>query len=595
MVQRTTGSATKPTRAWNGHDEAEEGAVTYLDGVADRMAAGEGSRLSPELTARYRDRGQWREVDVARYLADALQQAPDRPAAVGLDGNGDLVRRLTYSELDDLSRRLATGLRTLGVGSGDTVSVMLSNRVEFPALVFAIARLGAVYSGIPVTYGRHEVAFMLGRARTKVLVVVASHGRQDLVEVARRAREDNPHVEHVVVLDGAAPTGPGWTTFDGLAAHSPIEDEPPVDPGRIAFIGFTSGTTNEPKAVVHIHRTVDALVRAWPEHLGPDSLGNPLVNLVMSPVGHGTGFYWGVLMTTMLAGTGVYLERWSPRAGLRALREQQVTAMVGSPTFLADLLDEEGADAANLPHLTLVSIPGAPIPRSLVPRGRIQLGTSVLPSWGMTECGIGISATPSLPRERMEQTDGVAVDGFEARVVGADDSALPAGQEGDLQVRGPGLFVGYLDRADFTAEAFTTDGWFRTGDRGRIDDDGMVTLLGRTKDIIIRGGENIPVVAIEDLLYRHPAVTDAAVVGVPDPRLGERAEAIVSLRGGQAVTLDDICDFLLQMGLSKRFLPEGLTVLAEMPKTMSGKIRKVDLRQSLADRAERPPAPATKA
>ena len=169
------------------------------------------------------------------------------------------------------------------------------------------------------------------------------------------------------------------------------------------------------------------------------------------------------------------------------------------------------------------------------------------------------------------------------------------GQEGDLQVRGPGLFVGYLDRADFTAEAFTTDGWFRTGDRGRIDDDGMVTLLGRTKDIIIRGGENIPVVAIEDLLYRHPAVTDAAVVGVPDPRLGERAEAIVSLRGGQAVTLDEICDFLLQMGLSKRFLPEGLTVLAEMPKTMSGKIRKVDLRQSLADRAERPPAPATKA
>src|SRR5690242_1257316 len=202
------------------------------------MMAGEGSRLNAELIEHYRRHGHWRDVNIASYLGEAVSRAPHRLAAIGVDASGEVVRSLSYAELDDLSRRLASGLRGLGVGSGDTVSVMVSNRVEFPALVFAIARIGAVYSGIPVTYGRHEVAFMARRARTKVLVINATHGRQDLVALAREARGENPHLEHVVVLDGVAPAEPGWTAVEALAACSPAGDETAVDSSRIAFIGF---------------------------------------------------------------------------------------------------------------------------------------------------------------------------------------------------------------------------------------------------------------------------------------------------------------------------------------------------------------------
>ena len=544
---------------------------------------GAGSRLDASLIAHYRESGLWRDRALGSYLDDAVRAVPERTAAISLGSTGERVRSLTYAELDDLTDRVSAGLRALGVTAGDTVSVMLPNCAEFPAVAFGITRLGAVYSGIPVTYGRHEVEFILRRARTKVLVVAASFGRQDLVALVRQARAVNPGVEHVVVFGGPAPAEAGWTHFDDLVDREPATGLPDVDPTTVAFLGFTSGTTNEPKAVVHLHQTIDTIVREWPRHLGPGALGDPLVNLVMSPVGHGTGFYWGAMMSTLLQGTAVYLERWSAQAGLRALREQRVTAMVGSPTFLQDVLALPDARAENVPDLSLVSIPGAPIPRDLVPVARQQLGCAVIPSWGMTEYGIGISGSAAFPRDRVEATDGVAIGSCEVRVCGVDGTPLEAGVEGDLQVHGPGLFIGYLDRPDFTAEAFTADGWFRTGDRAVIDADGFVSLTGRTKDIVIRGGENVPVVAIENLLYRHPDVVDAAVVGVPDARLGERAHAVVVLRTAQEMSLEEMREFLLAEGLSRRFLPEGVTTLETMPKTSTGKIRKNELRTLLGD------------
>ena len=550
---------------------------TVKDGLV-----GPGSRLQPGLIAEYRRTGVWRDRPLGGYLDDAVRAFPVRTAAVTVDARGERVQSLTYAELDDLSRRISAGLRGLGVGAGDTVSVMVPNCAEFSAIVFGIIRLGAVYSGIPVTYGRHEVEFMLARARTKVLVVVAEFYGQDLIELARLARVANPGVKHVVVFRGAAPEGQGWQSFDELGTADSLSELPAVDPTTIAMLGFTSGTTNEPKAVVHLHQTIDTIVREWPTHLGPGALGDPVVNLVMSPVGHATGLFWGALMTPLLQGTAVYLERWSPEVGLRTLREQRVTTMVGSPTFLQDVVSLPDATSENLPALALVSIPGAPIPRPLVSRARKQLGCAVIPAWGMTEYGIGLSGSRALPRERMETTDGVAVGSCEVRVCDGD-APVSAGAVGDLQIRGPGLFIGYLDRPDFTAESFTADGWFRTGDLAVIDPDGYVSLTGRTKDIVIRGGENVPVVAIENLLYRHPAIAEAAVVGLPDLRLGERAHAVVVVRPGLSMSLESMQKHLLAQGLSKRFLPEGLTMLDAMPKTMSGKIRKVELRAQLAE------------
>jgi cyclohexanecarboxylate-CoA ligase len=196
----------------------------------------------------------------------------------------------------------------------------------------------------------------------------------------------------------------------------------------------------------------------------------------------------------------------------------------------------------------------------------------------MTELGIGISCASHLP-DSVQATDGVVVPGSDLRVVNPEGGkALLAGATGLLQIRGPGLFLGYLERPDATAEAINTDGWFNTGDTARLTPEGYVILEGRTKDIVIRGGENIPVVVVESLLFQHPQILEASVVGLPDPRFGERACAVVVPSGDIVPTLDELCMYLLEQGLSKHFLPERLEVVSSLPKTPSGKIRKAELR-----------------
>ena len=257
--------------------------------------------------------------------------------------------------------------------------------------------------------------------------------------------------------------------------------------------------------------------------------------------------------------------------------------MFGAPTFLQDLMRLPELGRGTFPSLHMICTPGAPIPRKLIPRAREMLGCFICPAWGMTEWGIGISGSPRLPQDRVEATDGVPIEGCEVRVMETPDKQAEPEQEGELQIRGAGLFVGYYERPEYTEEEIV-DGWFWTGDQATVHEDGYVSLLGRTKDIIIRGGENIPVYELENSLYRHPVVVDAAVIGVPDERLGERACAVLVLEQDEHLSLDDVKEFLLDEGISKHFLPERLELIDALPKTSTGKVRKVELRQRFAPR-----------
>lgn len=561
-------------------------------GKVGEMAAGLGLlsrpevRLTPELVEGYRATGAWRDVDLGSYLSGAAGRAPDGVAAVSVDGQtGERRALLTYAELDGMAAGISGGLAGLGVGDGDAVSIMMPNRLEFGALLFGVLRLGAVYSGIPINYGPREAAFMLRRARSKLLVVPDAYRGRDFLAMARELKEAAPELENVVVLGGEAPDEPGWLSFDELANSEPPRNTAVVDPGSLAHIGFTSGTTGEPKGVMNTHQTLDAVLRRWVEHVGEETLGEDgLVNLIPSPVGHHTGFLWGALMSAYLGGTAVYLDRWEPKAAVETMRREGVTAMISAPTFLQDITRVPGVGPETLPSLRIVSIPGAPIPRSLVPRAHEQLNCFICPSWGMTEWGIGISGRPGLPQERMEATDGIPVSGCEVRVTRGPDEAAGPGEVGELEIRGAGLFVGYYDRPDFT-EAAIVDGWFRTGDQAVMDEDGFVSLLGRSKDIIIRGGQNVPVHDLENLLHGHPTVVEVAVIGLPDERFGERACAVLVLEEGEPLTLEDVTEYLLSQGLSKVFLPERVETVEALPKTMSGKVRKVELRERFAGTA----------
>jgi cyclohexanecarboxylate-CoA ligase len=542
---------------------------------------GPGSRFTPELVEYYLSAGAWREVPLGEYLEDAADAWPSVVAALTIEpGTGDAIAQMTYAEMRAMTRRVAAGFEQLGVGAGDVVAVMSPNRLEFSVLVFAIASLGAVYTGIPVTYGTHEARFEVARSEAKVLVLPARFRNRDLLELAREVRQGVAQDVEVVVLEGDVPAESGWSSFSDLAASAP-RDPAPVRAFSLAQLGFTSGTTSEPKAVMNTHQTLDAMISNWCRHIGGDTLRPGFVNLVMSPVGHSTGYFWGALLTALVGGTAAYLEHWDPVGAASAIEQHGVNFMIGSPTFLLDLMRTDSAREHRLTSLTMIGVAGAPIPRSLLPRARERFGCFICPAWGMTENGIGISAAPHLPIDRIDATDGVVVAGTEARIVDEWDQEVPPGTEGNLQITGPGLFAGYYARPDFTEEALA-EGWLRTGDRAVMDADGFVTLTGRTKDIIIRGGENIPVAAVEDVLYRHPAVADVAVIAIPDARLGERACAVVRLAEGGSLDMEAMRNFLLREGLSKRFVPERIEFVEEMPKTPSGKIRKVELRESFA-------------
>lgn len=542
------------------------------------------SRLTHELVERYRADGSWNDVTLRSLLSEAARAHPSRLAAVDYRvGRSGPVAQLTFRELDDRASRIAAGLAGLGIAAGDGVAVMLPNCSQFAAAIFAIQELGAVYTGIPVSYGEREVLAILRRSRARAVVTLPGFRSAAPLELVRALRGQLVDLRHIVVLNPDE-LQRGEVAFDDIAQGQPAAASgAPVDPGAVCHIGFTSGTTGEPKGVMNTHQTLEAVMRQFIDHIGREAFGDPAVVLVQSPVGHHTGFLWGVLLGAHLAATAVYLDRWDPAAAAEVMRRTGITVMFGAPTFLQDLVRVAGAP---LPALRTAVVAGAPVPRGLQSEARDALGCWVCPAWGMTEWGIGIAWHPALDSQAAG-TDGVPIARCEVRVVGANGSPAGADTIGALQIRGPGLFLGYRDRPDANRKAFTKEGWFDTGDTASMSGDGSVTLHGRTKDIVIRGGENIPVTEVESVLYDHPEIVDVAIIGVPDERLGERAAAVVVARPGTAPQLDELNAYLRDRGVSTHFLPERLELVDALPKTASGKIRKVELRDRFATAATR--------
>ncbi len=545
--------------------------------VADSRLRPDSRLTAPEIEA-LEAAGEWRGRSLRSFLSDSVERYPERIAALGYrDGQLDEASVLTYQQLDTLVSSLAGGLRGLGVRAGDVVAVMLPNRVEFGALIFAINEAGAIYTGIPASYGPREVLQILGQSGARVAVVEEAGA----LGIVRELRDRLPALETVVVLPiepGAEPAPEaGELLYDSLLA-SDDGGARADDHASVCHIGYTSGTTGAPKGVMNTAQTLESILRNWVEHVGgPATIGDPVVNLVASPVGHHTGFCWGVLISALLGGTAVHLDRWQPEVAVRVMTEQQVTTMFCAPTFVQDLVDVAGAEPVAQGSVKMILVAGAPIPRSLADVAGRVLDCVICPAWGMTEYAIAVSWAPRLGAAA-QQTDGAPVAGAEVRVVSSDGEPAAPGEVGDLQMRGAGLFIGYHDQPEENARAFA-GGWFSTGDTATVDDDGLVRLVGRSKDIVIRGGENIPVVEVESLLYDHPKVRDLAIIGVPDERLGQRACAVVVPVPDEELTLDELCGHLLGQGLSKRFLPERLELVGALPKTASGKIRKLELRE----------------
>jgi len=534
--------------------------------------------LLPPRRARMIAQGFWHDRTINDSLDACVAQCPDKLALTAVQVETGNVQRFTYRELARMADRIAVGLTRLGVGKNDIVSCQLPNWWQFTLVYLACSRIGAVMNPLMHIFRERELSFMLQHGEAKVVIVPKTFRGFDFEKMITELQPSLPHLQHVVAVGEQ-----GANSFEALLSGPAWEDAPDAQdiltrhrpgPDDVTQLIYTSGTTGEPKGVMHSANTVMANIVPYAQRLRLDAED---VVLMASPMAHQTGFMYGLMMPILLKASVVLQDVWEPKKAIELIRTEGVTFTMASTPFLTDLAKTVTETGQGVPTLRTFLCAGAPIPGPLVEQARSALGAKIVSAWGMTENGAVTLTKLDDDDERSFSTDGCPLPGVEVKVVDGDDKPLPAGETGKLMLRSCSNFGGYLHRPHLNGT--DADDWFDTGDLARIDAQGYIRITGRSKDVIIRGGENIPVVEIESLLYRHPAIAMAAIVAYPDERLGERACAVVVTKPGQTIDLPEVVEYLKAQKVAVQYIPERLVVTDAMPATPSGKIQKFKLRE----------------
>jgi len=538
----------------------------------------------PDLARRYLAERWWDDRSLGEVLVGGLAAHPE---LAFVTRSAVHAWRGTFAEVLDGAQQVAGWLRAAGVGPGDVVAFQLPNWVEAAITFYATCLTGATVAPIVHFYGRKEVDYILRQSGARVLVTADRFGRIDYLSVLEEIRGGLPELELVVVVAGEpsqlGPLPPGFVPWsiviDGAAGH--LDTPALVDPTAPALVAYTSGTTADPKGVVHSHRSIGAEIR----QLGGMQPADTPPMLTGAPVGHGIGMLAALLLPVARGGAVHLIDVWEPGAVLRAMVAEGLTSGAGATYFLTSLLDHpDFRSAVHVPLMPRIGLGGAPVPHAVGLRAA-ELGISIVRSYGSTEHPSITGNTHEAPLEKRIATDGCPLAGCEMRLLDDYGREVELGEPGEIWSRGPDCFMGYTDAA-LTAAAFDGEGWYRTEDVGVLDADGYLTITDRKKDIIIRGGENVSAAEVEELLARMPGVAEVAVVAAPDPRLGEHACAFIRARpgSGSPPTLAAVRERLAADGLARQKWPEELRIVEDFPRTASGKIQKFVLRQRARER-----------
>jgi cyclohexanecarboxylate-CoA ligase len=514
----------------------------------------------------------WGSATLDQYLRAAARERPDTLAVV------DRGTRYTYRELDRLAAKTWSLLAQRGIAAADVVAWQMPNRVEALALHHAIIRAGAISVPIIPIYRQREVEFILRQSGAVAYFAPESFRGFSFGEMISEMAPRLPSLRTVALYGND-----GWDT----RALAPGGDGDPVPAGPahqnvasdVAVILYTSGTTSDPKGALHTHQTLDyenrSIVGLW--DVGPED-----VVFMPSPVTHVTGLLYGMQLPFMVGGSVVLQDIWDAGRAIDLIQANRSTLLVGATPFLQGILDHPDRASRDLSSLRVAACGGADVPPELVRRFEAETGTMTCRIYGSTEFPTLSGANGTDPAGKRAETDGRPIGAARARIAGKANTEAKGVMVGPLQVRGPELFAGYLD-ASLNADAFD-DGWFRTGDLAIIDAEGYVTIVGREKDIIIRGGENISAREIEDLLFSHPLIADVAVVAMPDDIMVERVCAYLVLTEGAQLTVGDLAVYLDSFKIAKQKWPERVEILTALPRTPSGKVQKFRLRNDIGER-----------
>lgn len=592
----------------------------------DRIDAAEAAAERAELTPQRTDLGGDQEAtntmpELTGVDADPLvlsekvralsQTDPDGLAVIEVGGPEPV--NTTWKELQDEADKVSALLLELGVRTGESVAMQLPNWREFVSITLGAIQIGAVATPIMPVFGPRETTMTLARSRARVVFLPNLFRKRrpalellDVIDEAK-AQKRRLSVEHVVVLrseargqadsptnqpplpadaaDRVAASEWNWRYFDTaldsvqvdvdqILSHAPGPDD-------VCQLLFTSGTTGEPKGVQHPHRTLGL---ATAMHVAQSGLTSEDRIYIPSPLAHQTGFLYGMLLAFRLGAPQVIQPVWDGTVALeQAFGAAGATFVQCATPFLTDLVDLVEAGAGQPESLRIFVPTGAAVPRALAQRAATVLGTAILGAFGTSETCLGALSSPTDDPADAYGHDGRALPGIRIRIVDDEGHELPADTEGNFELHSPTMFDGYLDRQDLTDDVFTEDGWYKTGDLAKVDAKGFLSITGRVKDVINRGGEKIPVVEIENLLYQHPLVTDVAIVAMPDARLGERACAfVVPAAGAEQLDFAGMQRALDKAGVSKYYWPERLEHIAELPRNAVGKVQKNVLREQAA-------------
>lgn len=503
--------------------------------------------------------------NLAAILRESTRLAPEQPAIITTAGT------LSYAELDARSDAVAAGLIAAGLRPGDTVLLQLPNVPEFVMALHGILKAGGVAIPANTLYKAGELSWVLADASTRFVITVDSSAP----EAAEALRQTRPEGDGILWVVGQTPAG--GRPFSELSQH-PLTQRPPFvqrDPGDTAILLYTSGTTGKPKGVQLTHFQLYMNAGA---HIEAFAMGPTSRIVAVMPLFHALGLS-GILNATIRAGgTVLLLPKFDTQLVLETIQAHGATHIHGVPTMYHSLLHFPALADYDTSSLAFCGSAGAAIPAEIVDQVEATFGVQILEMYGLTESGP--VATINMPEDRKPYSIGKAIPGVDIEIWDERKQPLPRGRDhiGEIVIRGHNTMSGYLNNPQATAAAFT-DGWLHTGDLAWMDEDGFLFFADRKKELIIRGGYNVYPREVEEVLYEHPKVSEAAVVGVPDARLGEEIKAYLTLKPGQAGEPQEFIDFVKDRLAAYKY-PRLVEIIEAMPKSPTGKILKKELSRS---------------
>ncbi|MBW1673744.1 MAG: AMP-binding protein [Deltaproteobacteria bacterium] len=525
-------------------------------------------------------------VTLGEYLERTVERFPDRRAFVLRE------RTVSWKELGQIVDRLALALIDLGISHGDKVAVLFPNRPEFIYATLTLAKLGVVHIPISERLREREIRFILDRTEAVGIIMVDEFWNFSFSDLLSEIKDDLPNLRHVIV--SGKKKHPHETLLQDLINkdweevypddyyHRVYLNEHTVEPDDLLEIVFTSGTTGDPKGVMHTHNT---RCRSALGTINGTRLTYEDTYLIMVPLSHTTALVNAFYASVISGSCGLLLETWNVEEAFKEIERNRATIPIGVPTMPIMMLQHPDMNKYDLSSLRTMALAGAPLPVEVAHQIIEKMGCYMTSAYGMTETAISNITSLDDPVEIVCSTVGKPQPGMEHKVVDKKGRIVPIGQEGDACARGQNVCVGYFKDPKRTADVIDDRGWIHSGDLAKMDEHGNLIIVGRIKDVIVRGGENISPTEIEDILYTYDKIEQVAVVGIPNDRLGEGTCACIIPKKGKTFTYDEMkANFKDKVARFK--IPDRIEFMDEFPTTPSGKIRKVELREIMAKKIQ---------